>query len=168
MTVTELMNAADVTPAPDTYAGEVKTNFMILGIAVEGTEADPTKYAVAAAHIKNLGAEIDASTEDSNYLYEGKFTTRIDARRTFSLEGKRIVGDEFQDWACSHAVKFGTGNDVIRDYVYFNALTGEGEKGRLTINVTKDGSGEANNSADFACSAFSNGAPEAYTYSATA
>lgn len=168
MTVTELMNAADVTPAPDTYAGEVKTNFMILGIAVEGTESDPTKYAVAAAHIKNLGAEIDASTEDSNYLYEGKFTTRIDARRTFSLEGKRIVGDEFQDWACSHAVKFGTGNDVIRDYVYFNALTGEGEKGRLTINVTKDGSGEANNSADFACSAFSNGAPEAYTYSATA
>lgn len=168
MTVTELMNAANVTPAPDTYAGEVKTNFMILGIAVEGTETDPTKYAVAAAHIKNLGAEIDASTEDSNYLYEGKFTTRIDARRTFSLEGKRIVGDEFQDWACSHAVKFGTGNDVIRDYVYFNALTGEGEKGRLTINVTKDGSGEANNSADFACSAFSNGAPEAYTYSATA
>ena len=168
MTVTELMNAANVTPAPDTYAGEVKTNFMILGIAVEGTETDPTEYAVAAAHIKNLGAEIDASTEDSNYLYEGKFTTRIDARRTFSLEGKRIVGDEFQDWACSHAVKFGTGNDVIRDYVYFNALTGEGEKGRLTINVTKDGSGEANNSADFACSAFSNGAPEAYTYSATA
>lgn len=168
MTVTELMNAADVTPAPDTYAGEVKTNFMILGIAVEGTESNPTKYAVAAAHIENLGAEIDASTEDSNYLYEGKFTTRIDARRTFSLEGKRIVGDEFQDWACSHAVKFGTGNDVIRDYVYFNALTGEGEKGRLTINVTKDGSGEANNSADFACSAFSNGAPEAYTYSATA
>lgn len=167
MTVTELMTAAGVTPKAD-YAGEVKTNFMILGVAVDDTETDPKEYVVAAAHITNLGAEVDASTEDSNYLYEGKFTARIDARRTFSLEGKRIVGDAFQDWACSHAVKFGTGNAVIRDYVYFNALTGEGEKGRLTINTTKDGSGEANNSADFACDAYSSGAPDEYTYVATA
>lgn len=165
MTVTELMTAAGVTPNPG-YAGEVKTNFMILGVAVEGSETDPTKYTVAAAHVTNLGAEIDASTEDSNYLYEGKFTARIDARRTFSLEGKRIVGDAFQDWACSHAVKFGTGNAVVRDYVYFNALTGDGEKGKLTINTTKDGSGEANNSADFACDAYSSGAPDEYTYAA--
>ena len=165
MTVTELMTAAGVTPKPE-YAGEVKTNFMILGVAVEGSETDHTKYTVAAAHVTNLGAEIDASTEDSNYLYEGKFTARIDARRTFSLEGKRIVGDAFQDWACSHAVKFGTGNAVVRDYVYFNALTGDGEKGKLTINTTKDGSGEANNSADFACDAYSSGAPDEYTYAA--
>ncbi|MCD8357453.1 MAG: hypothetical protein LUE11_12940 [Clostridia bacterium] len=167
MTVTELMTAAGVTPKAD-YTGEVKTNFMILGVAVDDTETDPKEYVVAAAHITNLGAEVDASTEDSNYLYEGKFTARIDARRTFSLEGKRIVGDAFQDWACSHAVKFGTGNAVIRDYIYFNALTGKGEKGRLTINTTKDGSGEANNSADFACDAYSSGAPDEYTYSATA
>lgn len=167
MTVAELMTAAGVTPKPE-YAGEVKTNFMILGVAVEGTETDPTKYVVAAAHIKNLGAEIDATTEDSNYLYEGKFTTRIDARRKFSLEGKRITGDAFQDWACSHGTKFGIGNDVIRPYVYFNALTGEGEQGSLTFNVTKDGSGEANNSADFACEAYSSGAPDEYTYSVTA
>lgn len=40
MTVTELMTAAGVTPNPE-YAGEVKTNFMILGVAVEGSETDP-------------------------------------------------------------------------------------------------------------------------------
>ena len=53
------------------------------------------------------------------------------------------VGDEFQDFALSHAIMYGTGQTVIRAYVYFCLLNGKGEKGAASIIVNSDGSGSA-------------------------
>ncbi len=166
MKITEMLTASGIVPS-SSFKGEAKTNAFILAVDTTGEAENAADYDVAAVHISGLGASIDASTEDSNYLYEGKFTTRIDTRRTFSIAGKRIVGDAFQDWACSHAIKFGTGNDVVRKYIYFNVLTGNGEQGTLTFNVKSDGSGDSGNTADISIEAFSNGTPEEFTYSAS-
>lgn len=53
------------------------------------------------------------------------------------------VGDEVQDYIFSHAIKYGTGNAVITDYVYFNILNGKGEKGKVSIIINSDGGGNA-------------------------
>ena len=41
----------------------------------------------------------------------------------------------------SHAIKYGTGQAVIKPYVYFNMLTGKGERGNISIAVEDDLSG---------------------------
>ena len=166
MTVKELITAVGFTPGTK-KAGEVKTNHYILGIQTENTQTKETDYTVAGPHVEALGSGIEAETEDASYMYEGKSTSRTSAQRTFSISGKRLAGDAFQDWACSHKIKYGTGSDVVVPYVYFDAITGEGEKGKLTINVTSDGDGDANTLAAFTVEASSVGIPEEYTYSAT-
>lgn len=58
------------------------------------------------------------------------------------------MGDAFQDFALGHKIKYGTGNSVIRPYVYFCILNGEGEQGKASIIVNSDGSGDSGNSAE--------------------
>ena len=73
-------------------------------------------------------------------------------------------GDEFQDFALSFAIKFGTGQKVIRPYVYFSLLTGEGEKGTASIIVNSDGSGEAGSTAEIDIDIMATAAPAEYTW----
>ena len=174
MKVSELIEAAGFTPGTK-KDGEVKTNHFILGIQTETTQTKEVDYTVAGPHVEALGQSIESETEDASYMYEGKSTSRTSAQRKLEtadsgeitgLSGKRLAGDAFQDWACDHKIKYGTGSDVIVNYVYFNALTGTGEKGQLTIDVTSDGDGDANTLAAFTVEASSVGIPEEYTYSA--
>ena len=44
-------------------------------------------------------------------------------------------------------MKYGTGNAVITNYVYFDILTGKGEKGQVSVIVNSDGSGNSGESA---------------------
>ena len=46
----------------------------------------------------------------------------------------------------AHGMKYGTGNAVVTDYVYFCLLNGIGEKGKASIIVNSDGSGNAGES----------------------
>jgi hypothetical protein len=57
------------------------------------------------------------------------------------------IGDEAQDYMLSHQIKYGTGQKVVVNYVYFNMLTGIGEKGKATIAVNADGSGNSGDNA---------------------
>ena len=43
-------------------------------------------------------------------------------------------------------MKYGTGNNVVVNYVYFNILNGKGERGQASIIVNSDGSGNAGES----------------------
>ena len=58
----------------------------------------------------------------------------------------RYVGDPAQDYCLSHKMKYGTGNGVVTNYIYFNILNGKGEKGQVSIIVNSDGSGNAGES----------------------
>lgn len=146
--------------------GEVQADDYVLAVDCSTGElaAKVDDYEVAAVHVENTGATISANTTDKNYLYEGTTTLRSGARRNFSVAGQRFVGDGYQDYVCSHAIAFGAGAKVVRPYVYLNLATLKGESGKVTINVTNDGSGASGNMADFAVSMVSVGTPEAYIY----
>lgn len=161
-TVASIMTG--ITPDP-TYTGPTTADDMVFAVNFGADSAQVGDYLVADDGITAATGALEAQTQDSTYLRRGQVTTKTGTNRTFNVTGERIVGDAFQDAILAHAVKFGKGADVIFDYVYFNALTGKGEKGKVSVQVSDDFSGDASNMAGFTVDFNSTQAPTEYTYS---
>lgn len=161
---------ANSTPKPD-FTGFVTNDDWVLAVDCGETAAtDWSKasgFAVVQLGVTGLDSNLNPVTQDKTYLRAGQSTTKTGNQRSFAITGDRYVGDEFQDFALGHAIKYGTGQSVIRKYVYFNILTGKGEQGEVSIIVNSDGSGEAGNNAEIDIELRKAGAqPTEYTYSA--
>lgn len=166
MKLSELM--AGYTPSAS-FVGVATNDDFVLAIDVsEDGAAKEDEYEVVQSGITGVDAQLSAETDEKTYIRQGKATTKTATQRTFSLSGDRMHGDPFQDFALSHAVKFGTGQKVIRPYVFFSVLTGEGEKGLASIIVNSDGSGDAGATAEVDIDIMATRAPEEYTYAAGA
>lgn len=144
-TLAEVM--ANVTPNPN-YEGVVTNDDNILAINVSGSETDVSAYAVVQNHISGIDASINSEYTEKTFIRSGKSSTKTSSQRGFEITGERVVGDPFQDYVFSHAVMFGTGQAAVADYVFFNMLTGMGEKGKMMISVNSDGSGNAGESSE--------------------
>ena len=148
MKLSELM--AGYTPDEE-YAGITNTDDFVLAIDIADTPS--TKKG------EYIVVETGVTAVES--------TNKTATQRTFNVTGDRFEGDEFQDYACSHAIKFGKGQKIVKPYVYFSLLTGKGESGQAAIIVNSDGSGDAGAAAevdiDIMCN---NSAPVEYTYAA--
>lgn len=164
MKVSELM--ANVTLKSD-FSGGLTHNDMVLAINTKpGTNTSVGDYAVLQIQIEGTEAELNPETSDKTYIRSGKSTNKTGNQRTFSVTGERYVGDEAQDFIFSHAIKFGTGAEVVTDYVYFDMITGKGEKGTVMISVNTDGGGDASSGLEIDVELMQNGAkPTSYTYS---
>ena len=104
---------------------------------------------------------------DKQYIRAGQSTTKTGTQRSFAVTGDRYVGDDAQDFCLSHAMKYGTGSGVVTNYIYFNILTGKGEKGQCSIIVNSDGAGNAGESSAVDIEFKKIGSnPAEYTYSA--
>ena len=116
-------------------SGEYAGRDMVLAVdcSDSGNTQDPEDFAFVGVHIEDLGAGITAKSEDRSYVYEGDSTVRTSVQRTFSISGTRYISDAFQDFCCSEHIKYGTGAEAQRRYVYFHSGTGKGETGTLTI-----------------------------------
>ena len=167
MKVSELM--ANVTLKTD-FSGGLTHNDMVLAINTKpGTNTTVGDYAVLQIQIEGTEAELNPETSDKTYIRSGKSTNKTGNQRTFSVTGERYVGDEAQDFIFSHNIKFGTGAEVVTDYVYFDMITGKGEKGTVMISVNTDGGGDASSGLEIDVELMQNGAkPTSYTYSKTA
>lgn len=163
MKLSELMQGK--TPSAS-YEGIATNDDYVLAVGTTDDASGIADYDVVQAGTTHHEGSIDSDTNDAQYLRTGKQTTRLGAQRSFSIEGDRIIGDAFQDWVLSNATKFGVGSTVVRQYVYFNMLTGKGEKGILMFDVQDDQSGDAGENAGFSVDAHSAGTPTDYTYSA--
>ena len=170
MKLSELMSG--VTLNPD-FEGVVTNDDFVLAIdcgttpATDWTGADD--FATVQLGIAGLDSNLNPITQDKVYLRAGQSTTKTGNQRSFSVSGDRYVGDEFQDFALSHAVKYGTGQAVVRKYVYFNIVTGKGEQGEVSIIVNSDGSGEAGNSSEIDIELKKSGsAPTEFNYTSLA
>jgi len=151
-----------------TFEGFVTNDDFVLAVDCSadgsGTVAE---YAVVQLGVAGLDAQLNPITQDKQYIRAGQSTTKTGNQRSFAVSGDRYVGDDFQDFALSHAVKYGTGNAVIRNYVYFCILNGKGEQGKCSIIVNSDGSGDAGESSEIDIELKKSGdAPAEYTYSA--
>lgn len=166
MKLSELM--ASHTPETD-YEGWVTNDDYVLAIDISsGTATSPAEYVVAEMGVAGLDSNLNPITQDKTYIRAGQSTMKTGNQRSFSLSGDRYNGDEFQDYILSHTIKYGTGNKVVVPYVYFCILTGKGEKGKVSIIVNSDGSGEAGNSSEIDVELKkSGGQPTEYTYSAS-
>lgn len=166
MTVSEVMK--DITPSKS-FEGIANTDDFILAIDIsEDGKAEVGEYQVIQGAVGGVDAQLSAETSDKTYIREGKSTSKTATQRTFSVSGDRKHGVPFQDFCFSHAIKFGTGAKVVRPYVYFSMLTGEGERGEASIIVNSDGGGDAGNTAEFDVDIQATRTPEEYTYTPAA
>lgn len=165
MKLSELM--AKVTPDPE-FEGIVTAGDMVLAIDFSGAAANPGDYIVADEGVTEQTGTLEATTADSTYLRSGTSTTKTGTTRSFAVSGDRFAGDDFQDALLDHTLKYGTGQSVIKKYVYFNMLTGKGEQGSISIAVEDDNSGEAGSNASWSATLTARGTPQEYTYSPAA
>lgn len=163
MTVSELMTG--ITVDPD-FEGWVTADDMVLAVDITGTAATVGDYVVVQVGVKTVDASMNAEKKTNAYIRAGKSTTKTGTQRTFAIDADRYIGDDFQDYALSHAVKYGVGQACVVPYAYFDRLTGKGEKGKASIIVDTDGSGAAEENSGISISLEKSGdAPVAFTYS---
>ena len=167
MKLSELMQGR--TPNAD-YEGWVTNDDFVFAINLDphgtGTTAEKD-YGVVQMGIEGLDAQLNPITQDKTYIRAGQSTMRTGTQRSFKVSGDRYIGDEVQDYIFGHGIKYGTGNAVVTDYVYFNIMNGKGEKGQVSIIINSDGGGNAGESAaiDVEFKKIGN-VPTEYTYSA--
>ncbi|ADU25689.1 phage tail tube protein [Ethanoligenens harbinense] len=164
MKLSDLMQGK--TPSP-TYAGFATNDDFVLAVdtGTGSTQTADGDYAIVEAGITKSEASADAETKDNQYIRTGKKTTKTGTQRKFSIEGDRCDGDAFQDFCLSNAIVFGVGAAVERKYIYFNMLTGVGERGTVTIVVSDTQTGNAGDNATFKVDMTSTATPTDYTYS---
>ena len=146
MKVSELMKGYTVNPD---YEGWVTNDDYVFAIDVEpegSTVTTDGNYEVVEMGIAGLDSQMNPVTQDKQYIRSGQNTMKTGTQRSFAVIGDRYVGDPAQDYCLSHKMKYGTGNSVVTNYLYFNILNGKGEKGKVSIIVNSDGSGNAGES----------------------
>ena len=144
------------------FTGTVTDDDFVLAVAPDAESDTPADFLVVQENIESHEASVNSGSKDTKYIRTGTSTIKNSFQRSFAISGDRYIGDPFQDMVCSNAVKFGTGKDVERNYVYFCIKTGIGEKGRVAILTNNDQGSDATISVDLkACAA-----PVDYTYSA--
>lgn len=168
MKLSELMAGHTLNPE---FTGFVTNDDWVLAVDCGDTAAADFKgvadFAVVQMGVAGLDSNLNPITQDKVYLRAGQSTQKTGNQRSFSVTGDRYAGDEFQDFVLSHKIKYGTGNAVVRKYVYFNIVTGKGEQGDACIIVNSDGSGEAGNSSEIDIELRKSGsAPAEFTYTA--
>ena len=157
---------AGITPSAD-YAGLGMSDDFVLAFKTADTQQDVDDYIVCQECITEHAASVNPGTQDKQYIRKGNATIKTSAQRTFSISGDRTHGDPWQDWVTSLPILFGTGSDVITDYVYFSMLTGQGETGKASIIVNNDASNGAGNNAGISVTVSGVEKPTAYTYTAS-
>lgn len=145
MKVSELMKDRTLNPE---YEGWVTNDDYVFAINTSAGETTVTdgEFEVVEMGIAGLDSQMNPVTQDKQYIRSGQNTMKTGTQRSFSVTGDRYVGDPAQDFCLSHKMKYGTGNNVVTDYLYFNILNGKGEKGKVSIIVNSDGSGNAGES----------------------
>ena len=142
MKLSELM--AGYTPDAE-FTGYATNDDYVLAIDTGESESEDD-YEVVEMGVAELDAQMNPITQDKTYIRAGQSTQKTGTQRAFKITGDRYIGDAAQDFLLSHEMKYGTGNSVIVPYVYFCILTGKGEKGKVSIIVNSDGSGNAGES----------------------
>ena len=164
MLLSELM--ANVNVNPD-YEGVLTNDDNVLAVNINGdTGADDIGgYAVVQGAIVGVDAQLNAVAQDKQYIRAGLSTTKTGNQRTFKATGDRMIGDDFQDYSFAHENMYGVGKKVITDYVWFCMLNGKGEKGKVSVIVNSDGSGNAGEAAGIDVDLRKSGdAPAEFTY----
>ena len=161
MKLSELM--ASYTPSAE-YEGFAESDTWCLAINTTGSTAQPANFDVFQIGARDQSATFNPETKDSTYVRAGKVTAKTGNSLQIKLDHDRYFGDAFQDFIDSYDIVFGTGNDVVVDFVYFNLLTGKGYKGKGSIIMNDGPSTAAGENGSWSGTLYAQGKPESYTY----
>ena len=165
-TLAQLAAQKGITPSAD-YKGIEEADDFIFAIQTDkATQTEKAKWIVCADHVKEHSGALNATTTDDTFIRTGPVTTKGSVQRTLAVNGNRCVGDAFQDFVLSHAIKYGSGQNVIVPYLYFSVRTGKGEGGSASLIVTSDAGGAAGAAATFAVDVKAVGVPDDFDYTA--
>ena len=167
-TLTEFMASRSPDPSYAALTADTTDAYVLAVNLAEPAAAEPAGYIVADEGITEHSGSLNPQSTDVQYVHSGLRSSKTGNQRQFALAGDRFSGDAFQDAVLAHSMKYGVGNAIIRDYVYFNALTGKGEKGKIAIMVEDDTAGAAGENASFSATLYAQGKPEEYSYTAAA
>jgi len=165
MTVKETITKTGIKPS-SSFAGVETADDWIFAINTSGTAATVNDYTVCVGNIKSHIGTLNNKTSESVYIRQGPQTTRTAVQEQIKFEGDRYPGNDFQDFVLGHDRLFATGQDAKVDYVYFSIRTGKGTKGTGTLIPDTHSGGSAGERATFSGTLYSDGVPEAYTYTA--
>lgn len=160
MKLSELMQGR--TPSTS-YEGFAESDTWVLGIKAS---ASATDYEVFQVGGRNQSASFNPETQDQTYIRSGKITTKTGNSLQIKLEHDRYFGDDFQDLIDSFDMVFGTGNEVVVPFVYFNILTGQGYQGNGAIVMEEGPNTSAGETGTWTGTLYCQGKPSAYTYAA--
>ena len=161
MKLSELMG--NHAPEPN-YEGFATNDDYVLAINT-GEAKNEGEYEVVELGVSGLDSQMNPITQDKTYIRAGQSTMKTGTQRSFKVSGDRYIGDKAQDYMLAHNMKYGTGNNVVTDYVYFCLLNGKEKKGRYIIIVNSDGSGNAGESSAVDIELKKSGSlPTEYTY----
>ena len=136
----------------------------VLGINVYGNNF-PENYLVFAAGAADIKAEILSDMGRKKYVIRGGEYHRKSAVRRFTVLMDRVTGDPLQDFLLSPDVLFGREQQCVFDYVYFNAYSKKGEKGRVSVDVKVDSDGAPDDVSAVSAELYGfGGAPEVFIY----
>lgn len=147
------------------FEGSSVADDMVLAVNLSDPAAShPDDYFLAQKFISEHTGTLDAKTADNNYIRAGEVSIKTGTKRTITVSGDRYFQDAFQDAILAHELKYGRGQDVIKEYVFFNIRTGLGESGIVSIAVGDDVSGSAGDNLSFTASLTTVAEPEEYKY----
>lgn len=152
---------------PDaSFEGFADSDTWCLAIKTASTQATPADYEVFQIGARDQSASFNPETKDSIYVRSGKVTTKTGNSLQIKLDHDRYFGDAVQDYIDSFAIVFGTGADVVTDFVYFNLLTGKGYQGKGAIIMSDGPSTGAGENGSWSGTLYGQGTPTEYTYAA--
>ena len=162
MTVQELMEGISVDP---NLEGIATADDMVFGIDFASIPTDdPLTYLVAQLGISEVSGALSGQTQSATYLRAGEVTTKTGTSKAFTLSGDRYRMDDFQEAILAHDLKWGRGVSVVKPYVYFDMLTGKGERGKVAITIEGDFANGAGSNGGISGTLNVQGTPTEYTY----
>lgn len=164
MKLSELMDGLELIP---NFKGIVTADDYVLAVGFDAA-ASPGDYLVAQQGITEHSGALSAKSTENTYIRGGTQSTKTGTTRTITVSGDRFAGDAFQDALLDHKLKYGTGQAVIKPYVYFCQITGKGEQGYVSIVIDEDPSGAAGGNAGIKATLTARGTPEEYTWTSAA
>lgn len=158
----------EITLKPD-FKGIILADDYVLAINISGSgTTDPGEYEIVEEGLKTANGQLNPQEKTTAYIRRGQQTTKTGTQRTFSLDMDRYIGDPVQDFFDSFAIKYGTGQECVVDYVNINRINGKGEKGKLSVIVNTDSGGGSQENSVLSVDLKSTGVkPEEYTYTKT-
>ena len=162
MTVQELMENIAIDP---NLEGIATADDMVFAIDfASNLTDDPLAFLVAQLGISEVSGAISGQSQSATYLRAGEVTTKTGTSKAFTLSGDRYRMDAFQEALLDHDLKWGRGVAVVKPYVYFDMLTGKGERGKVAITIEGDLANGAGSNGGISGTLNVQGTPSVYTY----